>query len=311
MTQDLVLQESRLSTDRAFALSPMTQAFPFEYRLSLSPLVEFWQHTMPSNHPVKGALAARLQEALQEAPELLRPIDDFAVITKHKELVDFLMALAFPRSSWEEAFSAALLPFQLRSFYATPSFERLLMTEDGYLQGRINVDMQTVERVKRLHACLFILCQVYGVDIDFEYPIIFTVTDPDNGLDRHFRMNFDGRFIQVKTTGTIKPLSEAVKQQLLANLGDPQLMLDILQPSQFVLHGFGVLNAVEVTDQEVLSALKRDLIEKESIISKARFNGLQDKLRTLFRKPELFFGLAACQKDHVLVLHAGAPLEHG
>ena len=41
-----------------------------------------------------------------------------------------------------------------------------------------------------------------------------------------------------------------------------------------------------MTDQEVLSSLKRDLIDKESIVSHARFETLQAKLRTLFRRPE-------------------------
>jgi len=36
-----------------------------------------------------------------------------------------------------------------------------------------------------------------------------------------------------------------------------------------VLRGFTVLRAVEVTDQEVLSALKRDLIDRESIVSRS------------------------------------------
>ena len=41
--------------------------------------------------------------------------------------------------------------------------------------------------------------------------------------------------------------------------------------------------AIEVTDQEVLSALKRDLIDRESIVSNVKFMGLQEKLRTLVR----------------------------
>jgi hypothetical protein len=87
--------------------------------------------------------------------------------------------------------------------------------------------------------------------------------------------------------------------------------MEVLPPEHFTLCGFTVLNAVEVTDQEVLSLLKRDLIEKESIISNARFQGLQDKLRTLFRKPDLMFGLASIHDGHVFLLNAGAPIEYG
>ena len=87
--------------------------------------------------------------------------------------------------------------------------------------------------------------------------------------------------------------------------------MQLLPPEHFVFQGFTVLTADDVTDQEVLSSLKRDLIEKESIISKVRFHSLQDKLRTLFRKPDLLFGLAALQGRQVLVLNAGAHIEYG
>ena len=77
-----------------------------------------------------------------------------------------------------------------------------------------------------------------------------------------------------------------------------------------MFRGFTIFRAIEVTDQEVLSSLERDLIDKESIVSHTRFKSLQDKLRTLFRRPELRFGLAALDGDQVLVLNYGAESEH-
>ena len=73
-----------------------------------------------------------------------------------------------------------------------------------------------------------------------------------------------------------------------------------------MIFGFALLRAVDVTDHEVLSSLKRDLIDRESIVSNARFQALQDKLRILFRRPELQFGLAAIQGERVLSLNHGA-----
>src|SRR5207247_6971199 len=79
---------------------------------------------------------------------------------------------------------------------------------------------------------------------------------------------------------------------------------------KFVLRGFMILKAVDVTDQEVLSSLKRDLIDKESIVSSARFQSLQAKLRTLFRRPGLHLGLAAVEGDRALVLSDALSHEH-
>src|SRR5256712_5427976 len=303
---------SRMSLDSRFAHDFHAMTFPFTCQLSLAPLIAFWQQAIATQHPIKAAIASMVQDQLRQAPELLEPITDQAIIAQHRELVDMLMSVVFPRASWEQAYAAALLPFHLQSFYATPSFECLGMADDdGMLRGRMNMDGQTLAQVKILQAYAFILQKVYGIDLDFEYPLIFTTTDPHTGLERHFKPNLDGRFIAIKTVGEVPPLTDEAQQQVLANLAHPHLLMELLPPDRFVFQGFTVLTAEDVTDQEVLSALKRDLIEKESIVSNARFRNLQDKLRTLFRKPDLLFGLAALQDGQVLVLNAGANIAYG
>jgi hypothetical protein len=299
------------SSHTHLGLSSATQDLPFTVELSLAPLIALWQQTSPSDHPIKGVFATHIQEAVQRAPVLLEPINDFSIIAEHRQLIDLLMLLAFPKAFWDGTYAAALVPFQLRSFYATPCFEQLLMTEDGALSGRPNVDEQTVQQVRLLHAYAFILHQVYGIELDFEYPLILTATDPATGLERHFKMQFDGRFMAVRTIGEPPVLTETAKQRLFANLADPEVWMKLLPPEHFVLHGFFVLNAIEVTDQQVMSSLKRDLIEKESIVSNTRFKELQAKLRTLFRKPDLCFGLAAIQEGQVLMLNSASQIEYG
>src|SRR5436309_2344939 len=136
--------------------------FPFATELSLAPLVAFWHQTMRREHPVEGATVTRLQQALQEAPALLEPITDVAVIAQHQALVDTLMSVIFPRASWEDVHAAALWPFHLQSFYATPPFARLLVAADGSVRGRANIDQDVREQVRMLYAYALILRRVYG-----------------------------------------------------------------------------------------------------------------------------------------------------
>src|SRR5438046_9069318 len=77
-----------------------------------------------------------------------------------------------------------------------------------------------------------------------------------------------------------------------------------------MIEGFTIMRAVDVTDQEVLSSIKRDLIDRESIVSHTKFGTLQAKLRTLFRRPQLHFSLAALDGDRVLIINYGDELEH-
>jgi GAF domain len=284
--------------------------FPFEVELSLSPLITFWTEVIAAEDSLRGRLARTLKVEVDRAPELGRPIHDPAVLTKHRELLDTLMAAVFPTVFWEREYAAALMPFELRSFHATPAFERDLMGDDGKLRGQLNVDKDAIVRFRLLNAYAIALARLYGIDFPIDYPIIFTVQDRVTGLDRHLKINFEGRFIEAEPTGALPPLADDVRRRLQAGATDLEALAALFPPGSVRFRGFTVFRALDVTDQEVLSSLKRDLIDKESIVSNARFEALQAKLRTLFRRPELRLRLAAVEGERVLALNYGAKLEH-
>jgi hypothetical protein len=298
------------SADIQAALRADPGGFPFRCELSLEPLIDFWTRTLAAEGRAQAALARIVGEEVRGAPELTGTIADASVIERHRDLVHVLMAAVFPRAAWEQEYGAAMFPFQLRGFYATPLMQRLLMAEDGAIQGRVNVDAPMVAAMRMGYAYALILRRLYGIEVEVDYPLICTVTDPDTGLERHFRVFFDWRFEQVVATHGVPPLSDEVRQRLHANLLDPAWLREVLPPEQFVIRGFTIFRAMEVTDQEVLSALKRDLIDRESIVSSERFLGLQNRLRTLFRRPQLLLGLAAIDGDRVLLLNYGARHEN-
>ncbi len=301
---------STIASEACFAINPDVRGFPFKRELSLAPLVDFWCDAVSDDHSVSVALAKVLEEEVDRAPELLEAIEDLSVIAKHRELVHVLMSKAFPAASWEQDYAAAMMPFHLRAFYATPSFERLLLGDDGLIRGRVTLDERTVAAVRILHAYDVILKKFYDVELGFDHPIIVTVTDPASGLDRHFRMQFDRRFLEVQAVSGVPSLTSDQRRRLLANLGDPDVLMELIPPAAFVFRGFVIFKALDVTDQEVLSSLKRDLIEKESIVSNARFQSLQAKLCTLFRRPDLRLSLGAIQGDQVLMLNSSHRIEH-
>jgi hypothetical protein len=284
--------------------------FPFRTEVSLAPLIRFWTDGT-HKRSARGALARIVAEEVARAPELLATIEDPAVFERHRELVDLLMAAVFPPALREQEYGAAMVPFQLRAVYATPLMRRVLLTEEGALRGRVSLDADLVAAMRMAFAYALILSRLYGVEREVDYEIILTVDDPETGLDRHFRMLLDTRFEDVEVVGALPPLTEEVRQRLQASLLDTALLREVLPPEKFVVRGVTIFRAVEVTDQAVLSALKRDLIDRESIVSRVHFLGLQDKLRTLFRRPQLRVGVAAFDGDRVLLLNYGSQHEHG
>jgi hypothetical protein len=293
-----------------FRLELPTTAFPFRRELSLAPLVAAWER-MAGEPGVRGEVARSVCRAVDRAPELRAPIQDPSVLERHRDPVELLMSLVFPAASWEEDYGAATVPFQLRAFHATPSFRRLLLDDQGFLQGWLNVDAEDAARGRLVYAYDAILRAHYGMSLDVgDHPFTLATRDPESGLERHFRIQVDARFLEARALGPIPPLGEATRTQLLRGAA-PELLAELFPPDAFAFSGFTVLRATEVTDQAVLSAIQRDLIDKESIVSTERFQALQDKLRTLLRRPAVRLGLAAFQDGRVFILNYGCDIEHG
>ena len=282
--------------------------FPFRCELSLAPLITFWTQLSAYSEFGRGPIPGLVREKAREAPELAGVIDDLSVIGNHQTFVDLMMTALFPPAFWEQEYGAALFPFQLRAFYATPPFRRSLMNADGTLLGLASfLRKRTVDptmAAERLAlAYELILERVYGVELGGDVPVmIFTTSDSVTGLDQHFRLQFDWRFVEVEVVGPKPPLPDGVRQRVKAGRIEGEELRALLPPERFVLRGFMIVKAVDVTDQEVLSSIKRDLIDKDSIVSSSHFQGLQAKLRTFFRRPDLRLGLAAVEGDRVLVL---------
>jgi GAF domain-containing protein len=307
----MVANGSPGSADLALLLGQGPDTFPFRRALSLGPLIEFWRGDGTAcEGTVCAALGSVVSEAVARAPELMSPITDVAVLEKHVDIVDALMAAIFPPAAWEQAYVAALVPFDLVSFYETPAFRRDLLGDDRHVRGRLNLDAETMRVARLRFAYKVVLERVYGIKLDLDYPLMITVADPDTGLERHFGISFDPTFQRVHVVGERPPLPETDRMRLQAAFLDVEALLQLLPPERFMIEGFTIMRAVDVTDQEVLSSIKRDLIDRESIVSHTKFGTLQAKLRTLFRRPELQFSLAALDGARVLILNYGAELEH-
>jgi hypothetical protein len=301
---------SSTSVDLGTLTARRGDPFPFRCELSLRPLIDFWRGDFPgSDGSVCAALGGLIREAVAGAPELEKPLETLDVLERHQGIVDSLMAAVFAPATWEQTLAAALEPLRLVSFYETPAFRRALLSDDRHLRGRLSVDAASLELSRLRFAYQVVLHRVYGVTFELGHPLLITAPDPDSGLDRHYNIAFDATFMNVRVVGEQPVLTEDARERLQGFL-DVDALRELLPPDRFVIEGFTLLRAVDVTEHEVLSSIKRDLIERESIVSHTKFTGLQAKLRTLFRRPDLRFGLAALDGEKVLILNYGAELEH-
>jgi hypothetical protein len=277
---------------------------------SLKPLIDYWNQDAACCDPCKARILEAIQTSLAEAPELLEPIEDFSLLETHQDLIHILMSAVFPTAFWESEPVGALVPFTLNPVLVSPMFQRLCLNEDRSLRGRFPIEPDKIARARQIRSLLLILKRCYGIDKDLDYPLVRIVDDPETGLDRHFQFWPNLRFVEVHTVGSPPRLTDHDLSTIMQHLEEPDVLREYLPPDNFEFHGFTMAHAVDVTLYEVISALERDLIDKSSIASQEGFLRLQDRLRTLLRRPDLMVGLAAIKNDEVLLLNNGCELSH-
>ena len=215
------------------SLAGLQKDFPFESRLSLALLIRFWED-QAKDSSVRGEIARTLLTRLQDAPELTRPIDDITLLDQHSGLVDALMSAVFPSVFWEQAYMGALIPFTLRSVYGTRAMDTI-MGPDGVLYGSLNLDMRALKDFRLINAYALALERLYGIHFPVDYPLILTLPDPTNGLDRHFKVQFEGRFVDVELLHPLPPLSEELRARLTAQAVDLDRLVRADPPGQHPL----------------------------------------------------------------------------
>jgi hypothetical protein len=292
------------------SLTAKLDDLPFRVEFSLAPLIRYWEREIAVGYSALGDVAGTVLDQVRRAPELTAPVVDPASLRVHGDLMRALMVAMVSPDFYEDGHAAALLPFRPQTFYATPAFARDLTGPDGVLRGRVDVDPSLFADVRIMHMYSLILLRVYGMEIGVDFPWVSIVTDPVTGLDRHFKLLLDSRFLEVEVVGEPPVLTAEARQRLRSQITDPAALMALLPPEKFVIRGFSVVRAIEVTQQEMLSSIQRDLIDKESVVSNERFRALQQKLRALLQLPEVELGLAAIEGDRVLLLNFGSRFEH-
>ncbi len=289
----------------------LADLFPFRRVLTLEFLVDFWRTLAESPSPEQSEMARHVLARYDEARELHGPITDLAALERHRDLVDLLMGAIFPIARRTDYYSAALVPYDMVRVYSTEGFERLQILERFHERATVTGfhfkvrNEESMMRGKAVSAYQAILKVHYGVTHAVRYPIIYTHTDPEDGLDRYYKITIDSRFARPKAVGDLPPLSPEQLDQLAADPLNLKQWKAILPPQHFEFHGFVVMNAVDVTEQEVHSALKHDLLQKDAFTSSGSIDRLQQRLRTLLRLPQVRLGLIAlADEDFESMAHA-------
>src|SRR5687768_9053353 len=291
-------------------LTLSVDTFPFKTVLSFLPIIEYWR--VKTNDPSKAlSLVARhISSELKDAPELLEPIEDFSILEKHYELLALLMSAIFPPATFETEVMGAITPLQDYSFYFSPKFSEIVLSDDHMMKQPLNMDTKTMYYYLARLTYLLILEKFYHIPQPPREPLIFTIPDYKTGLYRHYNIELNATFLKILHDGEAREISPDKIQELYNNFHDLDLWMELMPPEKFTLEGFYIMKMIDVTDQEVLSSLKYDLLQTDVMMAADRFEQLQEKIRVLFRRPNLQLGVTAFHKNNHTFLNFGNKINH-
>ena len=271
----------------------LIEEFPFGTRLSLAHLIDFWERQAGDPRPLHAPLARVIVERLDEFPELRQVIAERSVLETHGELIDLLMTAMVPVGRHDDYYAMAVEPFGTIPFYESPGWKRLELGKGERFHERMNIAPDQLLSCKLMWAYELLLEEWAGVEADLQRTIVMTVHDEEVGLDRHFSLRIDPRFVSVRLVRDIEKPSSEVIARLLAEPTNLDLWTEVLPPDAFEFDGMTVITAVDVTPHEVISRLKNDLIERDSMASPEKVDRLQHRLRNLLGRPKISLGLIA------------------
>ena len=274
--------------------------FPFPSVLNLRLLIEHWEKNISKGNVLP--FAHGLLDAIKDAPELREPIYDESVLEKHRSLINFLLTAVIPAANQETEISAAIFPFDFKALYSTQAFQRTLDLTDIGNCVTTNLPNNQMMLGKTVKACLMILEKFYGVKIGLEKPILFTVRDSETTLDKVYRVEINHQFCEIISKGKLRPIEKHVIKFLMEKIYDVDLWMQYIRPEDFEFQGFMVMRLVDVTEQEMLSSIKYDLLKKDAVVEEQSFNTIQQKLRSLFGIEEIKLGLAYCDTANNLII---------
>jgi GAF domain-containing protein len=274
--------------------------FPFKRVFNLKKLIEFWEDATRDESKILAAHASHLHDELEQHPDLLEEELEPEVLNRHPDLVSYLLTPLIPLGGSAKRYATVIPPFKLEPVYSTEAFSELGFEdgcEDNFRISGIPMSAEYFNTGKVVNAYHEILGRLTGERGDWALPFVFTTNSDSAGRRRHFKIEFDTRFVDLKINGKAPELGPDDLTRLADDPMNLSLWTELLPPELFEFHGFVVINAAEVTIPEELSLLKDDLLATGSMSSPEHFDKLESSLRTILDRPDVQLGLLAMERS--------------
>jgi len=263
--------------------------FPYTSLLSFAPLIKFWKNKSNSQDRGTALLAREIIQQLDASLDLLTPVRDANLLTKHKPFIDLLMSGLFAFAQQDQQMAQAVRPFSLEGFYRTKKFTNFL--KNNRLSIVNNKDVRSIRQDAIVRAGCMILNTFYGQKFPLKDPYIFTARADDTFVETHYKVALNLDFLEIKKKRALPALSKEEMFELINNFDKPELWLEKIPPTHFEFHGLVTVYLVDVTEEESMSRIRQFLLQRDAVLEEHTIAQMEDLLSSYFNVPGLRLGL--------------------
>ncbi|MCG1037502.1 GAF domain-containing protein [Polaribacter sargassicola] len=247
-------------------------------------IFEKYSQSKYADHPYHGS-AKEMLNLFDKYPDLITGFSDYSLLEKYKEEIDLILNPLFPEPLLLNEIKAASIPFSFTSFKFTDRFVNIV--ENAGEDFELNV-RNFEENSMYIMACTFILSYVYGFTIDVKRPFYFDIPDKKTGTMKYYRAAFNADFSEIIPTEKAPSLNSDDFKILLNNFENIDVWKEKFPPDSYIFKGFGLVSLFDVTSEEMLSAIKANLLSGgNDLIYK-----LQNNLRDFYSIKDLKLGFS-------------------
>jgi hypothetical protein len=266
----------------------------YQSKVSFMPLINVLRRTLQHGSS-QGAkkLYSGILEYTDQHPELQHPIEDLSALEPHHEWIEMLISIIFPpTASDHEMLYSVGLPFSYKTIYTSRLF-RMLFLEPGTNDIKIpdNETGKDIEHDRAIGAYNLILRKFCNYQAPEFVASVHPYHDPHSGLIKYMELQLDTRYIDVKYIGSHLPIPEDFinkKDHGLLSLEELQYNIPV---EQFTFEGIVIGRVVDVTEREVISQMKSELLNLNAFSEGVVYHKLQDLVQSLIGLKDIRIGI--------------------
>lgn len=266
--------------------------FPFEVRLSLDLIINFWEKEIHNSNPYKRKHAVYVISEIDRVPEIRGQISDLSLLKKHKHLVELIMSAVFSPATLKVDIKVAIAPFQVAPFFETAGYSAVRNLIDNNTEQIRLERLCEMDHFKVLVAYVMILQKFYNKQNLLREDFIYQTFSSGTYYEKYYGANINSNFIEVKLQGTLPVLTDYEISEMLNRFDDMEYWFTKLPPNLFYFSGVAILNISDITSNQMISTIKERLQKKGALDSIHKIAKIEESLRSLLLNETLSFRIA-------------------